>query len=90
LTWVSRLNKLHVTTSFNGIHTHAQLDGFDEFADECGSTGLMPVEGLGDEEQGAALAEGFNLPEHPLEEEKDLFEGHILIEKRCAWPQQDD
>jgi hypothetical protein len=49
----------------------------------------MSVEGLGDEEQGAALAEGFEFAEHPLEEEKDLFEGHVLVEKRRARPQQD-
>jgi hypothetical protein len=50
----------------------------------------MPVEGLGDEQQRTMLAEGFELLKRSPEQQKRIFEGHILIEKRCTRPQEDD
>ena len=87
---VSWLDQLRVTATFNGAHTNAQFDSLDELADEQGSPDPMPVESLRDEEQGAVRAEGFNLSERPLKEEKGILERHILVEKRRTWPQQDD
>ena len=90
MTWVPRLDKLYVKATCNGRHTHAELDGLDECTDEYGSPCPMPVEGLRYEEQGAVLAEGFKLTEHPLEEEKGIFERHMLIKKGRTGSQQDD
>jgi hypothetical protein len=50
----------------------------------------MPVEGLSDEQQGAVLTEGLELPKYPPEQQKRIFEGDILIEKRRTRPQEDD
>jgi hypothetical protein len=81
---------LYVTTSLNGVYPNAQLDGLDQLADEQGPACPMSVECLRHEEQGAAFAEDGNLLEHALEEEKGIFERHILIEKRRAGSQQND
>jgi hypothetical protein len=42
----------------------------------------MAVECLRHQEQRAACAEGFNRSQQALEEEKGIFERHILIKKR--------
>jgi hypothetical protein len=87
---VPRLDKLYVTASLYSGHTNAQLDGFHQLAGEQGPACPIAVECLRHEEQGAAYAEGFNRSEHALEEEKGIFERHILIKKRRAGAQQDD
>jgi hypothetical protein len=78
------LDKLYVTASLNSGHTKAQLDGFDQPADEQAPACPMAVERLRYQEQGTVLTEGCNLLEHALEEEKSIFERHILIERRRA------
>lgn len=85
-----RFDELHVTATFNSGDANAQLNDLDERSDEQGTPCPMPVEGLSDEQQGAVLTEGLELPKYPPEQQKRIFEGDILIEKRRTRPQEDD
>jgi hypothetical protein len=72
------------------VYTNAEFDGMHQLADEGESTDLMGVKLLGNEQERAALAQVTDGVEGPLEEQKRIFEGDVLVEKRGAGAQQDD
>jgi hypothetical protein len=81
---------LHPTATLDRVHTNAELDGADQLADEGEPTDLMGIKLLGDEQEWAALAQVADGVKGPLEEQKRIFEGDVLVEKRSAGAQQDD